>query len=142
MSNKFERLSKIAHDEFGVTIKSKHPTGETFESLYGETTDIDRKEKQIEEIAKVMCGGCPDNKECMHCLCADWYKAEDLYNAGYRRQSEIAKESFEDIYKLTYRLSNDEHYTIGDMIWDIDELKKKYTDINQRKEDESNGVHI
>ena len=54
------------------------------------------------------------------------------------RQSEIAKELFEDMYKLTYRLSNDEHYTIGDMIWDIDELKKKYTDINQRKEDEKN----
>ena len=53
------------------------------------------------------------------------------------RQSEIAKELFEDMYKLTYRLSNDEHYTIGDMIWDIDELKKKYTDINQRKEDEN-----
>ena len=100
------------------------------------------REKQIEEIAKVMCGGCPDNKECMHCLCADWYKAEDLYNAGYRNQSEIAMEIFEDIYKLTYRLSNDEHYTIGDMIWDIDELKEKYTDINQRKEDESNGVRI
>lgn len=53
------------------------------------------------------------------------------------RQSEIAKELFEDMYKLNYRLSNDEHYTIGDMIWDIDELKKKYTDINQRKEDEN-----
>ena len=53
------------------------------------------------------------------------------------RQSEIAKELFEDMYKLTYRLSNDEHYTIGDMIWDIDELKKKYTDINQRKEEEN-----
>lgn len=46
------------------------------------------KEKQIEEMAKVMCGGCPDNKECMHCLCADWYRAETLYNAGYRKQSE------------------------------------------------------
>lgn len=40
MSNKFELLSEIAQDEFGVTIKSKHPTGETFESLYGETMPI------------------------------------------------------------------------------------------------------
>lgn len=142
MSNEFELLSEIAQNEFGVTIKSKHSTGETFDSLYGETKDCKKREKQIEEIAKVMCGGCPDNKECMRCLCADWYKAEDLYNAGYRNQSEVAMEIFEEIYKLTYRLSNDEHYTIGDMIWDIDELKKKYTDINQRKEDESNGVHI
>lgn len=47
MSNEFERLSEMAQDEFGVAIKSKHPTGETFESLYGETTDIDRKENRL-----------------------------------------------------------------------------------------------
>jgi hypothetical protein len=46
------------------------------------------KEKQIEEMAEVMCGGCADGKECMQCLCADWYRAEKLYNAGYRKQSE------------------------------------------------------
>ena len=46
------------------------------------------KEKQIEEMAKVMCGGCADGKECMRCLCADWYRAENLYNAGYRKQGE------------------------------------------------------
>lgn len=46
------------------------------------------KEKEIDEMAKVMCGGCPNNKECMHCLCQDWYNAEALYNAGYRKQSE------------------------------------------------------
>lgn len=46
------------------------------------------REKQIEEIAKVMCGGCPDDKGCTHCLCADWYRAESIYNAGYRKQSE------------------------------------------------------
>lgn len=50
------------------------------------------KEKQIEEMAKVMCGGCPDNKECMHCLCADWYKAESIYNAGYRKASDVARD--------------------------------------------------
>ena len=46
------------------------------------------REKQIEEIARVMCGGCPDGHECLHSLCADWYRAEALYNAGYRKQSE------------------------------------------------------
>jgi hypothetical protein len=46
------------------------------------------EKKQIEEMAKVMCGGCADGKECMQCLCADWYKAEKLYNTGYRKQSE------------------------------------------------------
>lgn len=98
--DRFERLSKIAQDEFGVTIKSKSPTGETFESLYCKTKDSDRREKQIEAIAKAMCGGCPDNKECMHSLCADWYKAESIYNADYRKQSEVAKEIFEKIDKI------------------------------------------
>ena len=50
--DRFERLSKIAQDEFGVTIKSKSPTGETFESLYGETKDSEKRGKKIEEIAK------------------------------------------------------------------------------------------
>lgn len=126
--DRFERLSKIAQDEFGVTIKSKPSTGETFDSLYGETKDSDRREKQIEAIAKVICGGCPDNKECMHCLCADWYRAEALYNAGYRKQSEVVKEIFEGIDKLMYRLLNDNHYLAGDIWWDLDELKKKYTE--------------
>lgn len=47
--DRFESLSKIAQDEFGVTIKSKSPTGETFESLYCKTKDNDGREKQIEE---------------------------------------------------------------------------------------------
>ena len=46
------------------------------------------REKQIEIIAKVMCGGCANGKECIHTLCADWHNAEALYNAGYRKQSE------------------------------------------------------
>ena len=44
------------------------------------------RDKQIEEMAKVICGGCPNGQECMRCLCADWYKAEKLYDAGYRKQ--------------------------------------------------------
>lgn len=50
--NRFERLSKIARDEFGITIKSKSPTGGTFESLYCETKDSEKRGKKIEEIAK------------------------------------------------------------------------------------------
>jgi hypothetical protein len=44
------------------------------------------KEKQIEEMAMILCrGGC---EKCIQTLCADWYKAERLYEAGYRKQSE------------------------------------------------------
>lgn len=130
----FERLSKIAQDEFGVTIKSKPSTGETFDSLYGETKDGDRREKEIEEIAKVMCGGCPNNKECMHCLCADWYRAEALYNAGYRKQSEVACKIIGEI------LSNHTPDIDGFFIMhesELVELKKKYTEEsgNDRKQE-------
>ena len=49
-------------------------------------------------MAKVMCGGCPDNNECMRCLCAAWYNAEALYKADYRKEDDIAKEIFEKLY--------------------------------------------
>ena len=99
------------------------------------------REKQIEEMAKVMCGGCTDNKECMRCLCADWYNAETLYNAGYRNQREVAKEFFDEIEKLvsankkTVGCATYEEtiFYIEDFIEDLAELKKKYTG---EKEDE------
>ena len=46
---------------------------------------------------------------------------------GYRKQSEVAKEIFKEIEKLSHRFMNNEHYIFGDMMWDISELKKKYT---------------
>ena len=39
---------------------------------------------------------------------------------------EIAKEIFEEIEKLTYKLLNDADYTMGDIVYDITELKNKY----------------
>lgn len=124
------------------------------------------REKQIEKIAKVMCGGCPDNKECMHCLCADWYKAEDLYNAGcrmiqitdwltrgiseeqlerereeslkeffernckkygYCKQSEVVKEIFKEIDNIISNLRDSPFYSSSDAVYELTELKKKYT---------------
>ena len=82
------------------------------------------REKQIEEIAKVMCGGCPDNKECIHCLCADWYRAEALYNAGYRKQSEVAMEIIGEILS-SHTLDIDGFFTMHES--ELTELKKKYT---------------
>lgn len=83
------------------------------------------REKQIEEIAKVMCGGCPDNKECMHCLCADWYRAEALYNAGYRKQSKVAMEIIGEILS-SHTLDIDGFFTMHES--ELTELKKKYTE--------------
>lgn len=86
------------------------------------------REKQIEEIAKAMCAGCPDNKECMHCLCADWYKAESIYNAGYRKADDVAKEIFEEIDNIIYNLKDSPFYSSSDAVYELTELKKKYMD--------------
>jgi hypothetical protein len=60
------------------------------------------RDKQIEEIAKILCGmkngcdGCMWNK--VHCNERNY--AEEIYNAGYRKASEI----FEEIEKIKKRL--------------------------------------
>jgi hypothetical protein len=68
--------------------------------------------EQIEEMAKVMCGGCADGKECMQRLCADWYRAEELYNAGYREQeqnvvtNEQSREAIDRILNFCEEIDN------------------------------------
>ena len=63
------------------------------------------REKQIDEMAKIMCGF--DDDECEHCNtcsfhngCACEIDAENLYNAGYRKASEVAREIFEEIEEM------------------------------------------
>lgn len=41
---------------------------------------------------------------------------------------EVARNIFEEIEKFTYRYLNDVDYAGGDIIYDIAELKKKYTE--------------
>lgn len=140
MSNKFEHLSKIAQDEFGVTIKSKPSTGETFNSLYGETKDCKKREKQIEEIAKVIARRSKAFRNPYIAFMTTARKtADSLYNAGYRKQSEVAREIFEEIeYALLNNHCSDEwsdyptpHY-YEDLKGDIAELKKKYTEVKEK----------
>lgn len=96
--------------------------------------------KLIEEIEKMSaiisnasyadCEGTPlipesqgicDKVECHTCK-----QARRLLNVGYHRQSEVAKEIFEEIEKLALRLLNDKDYVAGDLIYDIGELKLRY----------------
>lgn len=92
------------------------------------------REKQIEEMAKVMCGGCPDNNECMRCLCATWYNAEDLYKAGYRKKSEVAKEIFEKIDNIVSNLRDSPFYSSSDAVYELTELKKEYMGVKEDAE--------
>ena len=83
------------------------------------------KEKQIEEMAKDIFEHCSAG------LFED--EAEEIARfiiegQGYRKASEVAEEIFAEIDKLAYRFMNDKHYIFGDMVWDIAELKKKYTE--------------
>lgn len=97
------------------------------------------KEKQIEEMAKaltkyekVLCERLPKDKclltSAIHAqVSCDYCKiAEFLYNAGYRKQSEVAREIFEDIEKSCRVFGV---YGIhGYLMDDIAKLKKKYTE--------------
>lgn len=99
------------------------------------------KEKQIEEISKTLTDAahkaCEDipfaplssddrcirpTMECHRCK-----EARALIDAGYRKQNEVAWAIFDDIDKIAYRYLNDPEYLGGDMIYDLNELKKKYT---------------
>ena len=97
-------------------------------------------EKQIEEMAKITHDGCAvvratnqcKGEDCLDCA------AITLYNAGYRKASEI----FEEIEKLTASVYNDfmfnrdgvgmnAHYVVqfsDELDIAIAELKKKYTE--------------
>ena len=50
----------------------------------------------------------------------------------------VAREIFGEIDRFFKRYDSDENYSIDDIEKDIVELRKKYMDINQRKEDEGN----
>ena len=102
------------------------------------------REKQIGEIGKIICGmengcdGCMWNKT----RCNERNYAEEIYKAGYRKQSEVVKEIFDEIEKLV--LTNKKTvgcatyeetiFYIEDFIEDLAELKKKYT-----KSEKDNG---
>ena len=65
------------------------------------------REKQIEEIGKIICGmengcdGCMWNKAC----CNERNYAEEIYEAGYRKQSEVVDEFVKRLKEEPIRLS-------------------------------------
>lgn len=46
------------------------------------------KEKQIEELARVICDGCRDTEECKRNMCLEYFYAKKIYEAGYRKRKE------------------------------------------------------
>jgi adenine-specific DNA glycosylase len=92
------------------------------------------REKQIEEMAETICRRELD-PNCSTCYfnkdCRDYLVAKKLYNAGYRKQTEVAREIFAEIERIL--LLNKVCFDSGiyyeqDVEWDIAELKMKYTE--------------
>ena len=108
------------------------------------------REKQIKEMAKILCtdydmGKCMvDSFDCLEGHCSKRERIEALYNAGYRKSSEVAEEVINNaLSKIQIMISaikaQEESGIITEfnggaktalelVIKDIAELKKKYTE--------------
>ena len=85
------------------------------------------KDKQIEEMCKIVCQ-CNNNGTCIislrpcDCECSLATELGKLYNAGYRKASEVAREIFEEIDRMCIdTFGNFNHRVFA-------ELKEKYTE--------------
>ena len=105
------------------------------------------RDKQIEEMAKILCtdydmGECMvDSFDCLEGHCSKRERIEALYNAGYRKSTDVAEEIFAEIEKI-----------FGVHLWlnatpneyeDYKELKKKYigedTNVTTKESEKDNG---
>lgn len=80
--------------------------------------------------SKKMCPlqvGVADNCNLTKEQCPYFTQDIDYHRVLKQIKVEIAKEIFKELDKLTYRLLNDADYTMGDIVYDITELKNKYT---------------
>lgn len=89
------------------------------------------KEKQIEEMASIInlpCSGHCEECPYLDCGCLEKLRAVSLYNAGYRKASDLAEEIFAEIEECFFeelvgcteaKLIDEERFA---------ELKKKYTE--------------
>lgn len=92
------------------------------------------RDKRIEEIAKELCNSTMCDLEtynncrmpqgnCSRCKRV----SEDLYNAGYRKASDVAEEIFAEIENINAH--GDGYYEYWkDWLAKLAELKKKYTE--------------
>lgn len=90
--------------------------------------------KPIDEMSKYLC----KNYSSYCSMCPDCYAEEEstaLYNAGYRKQEDVAREIMDDIDKILGMLMVDyatsKRFSEADTIhyaiyYLLDELKKKY----------------
>ena len=98
---------------------------------------------QMRDYPKLTCKKCKADNSSTNAYCRVQFEMERLYNAGYRKASEVAEEIFAEIEKIIDKhynrhifgvedLSDVEQEAVmnfsGDVTYDIAELKKKYTE--------------
>ena len=99
------------------------------------------KKNAIDEMARVWCP-FPERDTCDGCVegCYEIGKSEMLYNAGYRKASEVAREIFEEIEEgiksavaalqfensIIYRMVK--HETYSSLMRFIKTIEEKYTE--------------
>ena len=89
------------------------------------------RNRQINDMARAMCfqrESCTA-KSCINVNCEKTWLAEALYNAGYRKASDVAREIFEEIESELLNDITDYHGCYS--VWyqnKFAELKKKYTE--------------
>lgn len=87
------------------------------------------REKQIEEMAKIIARRRVVFRNSNIAIMTTARKtADSLYNAGYRKQSEVVKEIFEEIDNIISNLRDSPFYSSSDAVYELTELKKKYTE--------------
>ena len=95
---------------------------------------MNTREEFVEELATVMCeefGTEACEEYCGSNVCANRFIAEKLYDAGYRKQSDTAREILQKlIYNITVNNTNDgylsESIDYSSTIDDIKKLAKEY----------------
>lgn len=87
------------------------------------------KQEQIEEMANIphkciksSCEECIKNDR----KCADYTRAEAIYNAGYRKADEVRKETAREILNELIDSSNKITFFDCRMALGLDKLAKKY----------------
>lgn len=81
------------------------------------------REKQIEEMAEAIFHNCN---------CGLFFSEAEkiarfvIEEQGYRKQSEVVKEIFEEIDNIIYNLRDSPFYSSSDAVYELTELKKKY----------------
>ena len=100
------------------------------------------RDKQIEEMASIInlpCSGHCEECPSLDCGCLEKLRAVSLYNAGYRKASDVAEEIFAAIEEMVItEKSNDGCALYLDKV-ELAELKKKYTEVAERREGVENS---